>query len=213
MACLTAVAGAVWLPQWGIGQQGTMVARPGEPSAQIRIPVRRPSVYTPFPPATMAATKPICFGDTYDVNVWIGKRGVGFSKNCKTLPTRWANLNRPVSHFAPPRQIDLSVVRTLYLVARRDGFATLPTSLSNAMQDTCYQGCLGDFNFMEFGGRTVYDGNGYAEAWACNYGSPGGVWAGSFRVVGWAKRFARLFATVAALTPFCPDLDRNPPVE
>jgi hypothetical protein len=66
---------------------------------------------------------------------------------------------------------------------------------------------------MEFGGRIVYDGAGYADAVACDGGvisrGPG---TGTFRVVGWMKRFALIFATVAPLTPFCTILGDNWPM-
>ncbi|HEV3312179.1 MAG TPA: hypothetical protein VG815_16840 [Chloroflexota bacterium] len=67
---------------------------------------------------------------------------------------------------------------------------------------------------MEFGGHTAYDGNGYAEAFACTGGiidRGGGV--GYFPIVGWMQRFARLFASVASLTPFCTLYTKNIPVE
>lgn len=235
VACLSAAAAALWLPTtsapWdqakGCGSSPVpiCVPPPGEPHAspQIRVPPRNPSAYTPFPPATMAATQPICFGDLEDLTVWIGKRGVGLSPSidCKTPPTRWANLHRPVSQFgnpqfAPPRQMNLSVVRTLYRVARRYGFATLPTRLGKPwqlQQATCWRDCMADYDFIQFGGRKVYDGYGYAEGWACNHSKPPSSGFTPIRVTEWTKRFARLFATLAALTPFCSILDHNWPAE
>lgn len=145
---------------------------------------------------------------------------------CSNVPRQWANRNQ-YFHWLPSdaggygccrvrrvispylqqlNQADLAVVRSLYRMARQHGFGTLPRSLGKPWQvqqgKWCNQDCSPTFDFMEFGGRTVYDGNGNAEGQACGDITPRGQY-GPIQDARWTNRFADIFDMVASLTPYC----------
>lgn len=85
-------------------------------------------------------------------------------------------------------------------MARREGFGTLPKTPGKPWQRQqntwCSADCMPTFDFMEFGGRTVYDGNGYADMHAC----PGSLSRSNPKRARPPNRFLKLFATLASLT-------------
>lgn len=175
------------------------------------------SIYTAFPPAKDATSQPICFGSDGGgidpIIIWISKRGTGQSSN-DHWNSNWGTpspCRKPPKHWLPLPHA-LTVVRRLYRMARREGFGTMPTSAEPAWKHQnvtwCKYNCVPLLDFMEFGGRTVFDGNGYSDVKTCP--ESGRFLPPHPRV---PKRFLRIFEKLASMTNYCGDLDAQQPAE